>query len=848
MSLDVSKQLEKAQRYLERNKLAEAAEAYQSVLNDSPGNQEALQGLGDLFTRLGQPDRAATYYGVLFDRLYEGRDENKASVLYTRALRGTQQPPERMARYGLLLQKQGRTADAIEQYAAASELLLARGKAEPALDCLERVAQLEPDNASRQFATGNLAEQLGKTAIAVRCFLRASQLSEAAGDAAAAVGLLERAHTLAPADRTPALLYAQALLRQGDANKALSLLEPHATSESDAAFLNTLAEALTAAGQLDRARGVLERLLPLEPGALSKLFDLAGCYFADAKDGQAIALLRGLEDWCRKARREHDFATRLELLSDSHRESVALWEFCAAAYANLNRESGYFAALVRLFDLYAAAGEPSRAGEALDRLVEIDLYDSGNAKRLARIESSCDPALVGRIRARLAQVGTHSIQPPPQPDQPKAVEKPANAPEEQQTLEDLMVQAEIFMQYALQAKAVERLQRIAELFPGEEERNERLKGLYQSANWWPAGSGPGAAPKRAGASAGRAAASDSTDMLRDVTKISEISQSLHRQPSERAMLSTAIQEAGQYLRATRCFAVLGAAGRPPQMASQYCVAGVDPAPGALLVRLLGQLEQAAPDGFGGLLLERQGAPIVGELGLDSALIVALTDPETKSQAGVMIAGHAAAHSWQPRETYFLQAVGDQMVLGVNHARLRAMTRTFGAADEKTGLLTRSSYQDCLIQETQRARTQGTPLALALVQLDRGRELLQQFGEASLDRYLEQLARTLQPMTRQTDFSIKYTSWAIAFILPDTPLAAAESQAERIRQAGAGVRPPWEGPPVALSASVAEAVGRVDYDSEDIVTELINRAEAGLDEARRRGGDVVVALSAQTQRA
>jgi len=45
--------------------------------------------------------------------------------------------------------------------------------------------------------------------------------------------------------------------------------------------------------------------------------------------------------------------------------------------------------------------------------------------------------------------------------------------------------------------------------------------------------------------------------------------------------------------------------------------------------------------------------------------------------------------------------------------------------------------------------------------------------------------------------------------------------------------------VALSASVAEAVARMEYDSEDIVTELINRAEAGLYEARQRGGNSVV---------
>ena len=42
----------------------------------------------------------------------------------------------------------------------------------------------------------------------------------------------------------------------------------------------------------------------------------------------------------------------------------------------------------------------------------------------------------------------------------------------------------------------------------------------------------------------------------------------------------------------------------------------------------------------------------------------------------------------------------------------------------------------------------------------------------------------------------------------------------------------------LSAGVVEAVTRVDYDNEDIVTELMNRAEMSLEEARKRGGDTV----------
>ena len=44
-----------------------------------------------------------------------------------------------------------------------------------------------------------------------------------------------------------------------------------------------------------------------------------------------------------------------------------------------------------------------------------------------------------------------------------------------------------------------------------------------------------------------------------------------------------------------------------------------------------------------------------------------------------------------------------------------------------------------------------------------------------------------------------------------------------------------------SVAVAEAIARQDFDSEDIVTDLINRAEAGLEEARKRGGNEIVSL-------
>ena len=140
-----------------------------------------------------------------------------------------------------------------------------------------------------------------------------------------------------------------------------------------------------------------------------------------------------------------------------------------------------------------------------------------------------------------------------------------------------------------------------------------------------------------------------------------------------------------------------------------------------------------------------------------------------------------------------------------------------------------------------ARTQGTPLALTILQIDRGADILRQQGESPLERFLEQLARSLQPIVRQNDVAVKYTSWSLAFILPDTTLAGAQNLADKLRRAASGLRPPWDSTQITLSAGIVEAVAKHEYDSEDIVTDLINRAEFSIEEARKRGGDTVVAL-------
>jgi diguanylate cyclase (GGDEF)-like protein len=864
MAQDINKHLERARRSLEKNKLREAVTEYQAVLDEAPANSEALQALADIYTRLNEPALAAQYYGIQFDRLVEGGDGAKASAVFLRFLRPYTQPPDRLMRYGTLLQKQNRASEAIEQFSIAAGLFQEEQRGIEALACYESMALLDPENPQRHVVLGEAAEAMRHSDLATRSYLRAGQLFLASSALDSAIDYFGRAYQLSPQDRIATLLFAEAKLRKGDAESAAQLLEPMAATETEASFLALYGEALLRTGRLDQAKDAFEAYYKQRPEGFTKFFELAAAYVRVKEDAKAAALLVRTKETMRSLRKEGEFATQADRLASTYPESLPVAEVVAKMYEELNRETKYFDALVRLFDLYLGADQLKQACESLDRLVDIDPYDYRNQERIAKLEGKADPAFLQNIMARAAKAASFSTRTDGFTGAGR--EPSANSvtvPEEiraQQALEDLIVQVEIFLQYSLQSKAVERLERIAELFPGEEEKNERLRALYERANWWPKGAqrkgapqptptlSPATEPPRQQPAqrletydTPAAAVPSAVDTHRDLAAIAEINRLMYRQATPRDVLLTTASGVGKHLMATRCLIAVGAAGDGMQLTSEYSSPGVPTVGAAKISDVVGLISRVTPDSLGGFELHASSIASLRDVGLESALGVMLTDKETQAQSGALLIGDVKARKWKPNESFFLQAVGDQLVLSVNHTRLRSLVRSLAVADEKTGLLSRGAYIDCLLVEANRSRAQSTPISLIVLHVDRGGEILRQHGDAAVDRYIEQLARSLSSSVRQTDIAVKYTAWSLAFILPDTGIDNALILADKLRQTAATVQPSWGTPELTISAVVAEASARPGDETEDRVTEWINRAESGLEEARQRGGDTLVAL-------
>jgi tetratricopeptide (TPR) repeat protein len=440
-------------------------------------------------------------------------------------------------------------------------------------------------------------------------------LTQAGGGLDEALEYFGRAHRLLPNDRTGALLFAEAKLRKGDSEGAVALLEPFAPNEKDTAFLALFGESLLRAGRLDRAREAFEAYYKQNPDRFEKLFELTGAYIRVGEDPKGAALLAQTKDWMRAGRKESELSAQMDRLAATYPSSLPLAETIAHAYEEMNRETKYFDALVRLFDLYFAAARLREACETLDRLVDIDPYDYRNQERIGKLEGKVDPGFLQNVLSRAAKAATVSTRTDGftgAGSEAGATSGPVSEEARaQQALEDLVVQVEIFLQYSLQTKAVERLERIAELFPGEEDKNERLRALYERANWWPKG-----APRKAAspappnsrpapvetAPAPPVAAPMPAETHRDLATIAEINRLMYRQSTPRELLATTATEIGKYLQVARCLIAVGTAGEATQLTAEYFAAGTVAAGTARIPSIITLVSKATPDSLGGIEL------------------------------------------------------------------------------------------------------------------------------------------------------------------------------------------------------------------------------------------------------
>jgi len=179
-----------------------------------------------------------------------------------------------------------------------------------------------------------------------------------------------------------------------------------------------------------------------------------------------------------------------------------------------------------------------------------------------------------------------------------------------------------------------------------------------------------------------------------------------------------------------------------------------------------------------------------------------------------------------------------------HSQLLALSRV----DTKTGLLNAATWEQEAAAEIARAVRTGSPLALALVDIDHFKVVNDTYGHLVGDKALRAVTDALQGQLRSYDLAGRFGGEEFAILLPQTREVDALNVAERLRAHVAAISVPVKerdesGPCVKLTISVG--VAALDGASRELA-DLLAAADSALYHAKETGRNKTHVVTANAQ--
>ncbi len=166
------------------------------------------------------------------------------------------------------------------------------------------------------------------------------------------------------------------------------------------------------------------------------------------------------------------------------------------------------------------------------------------------------------------------------------------------------------------------------------------------------------------------------------------------------------------------------------------------------------------------------------------------------------------------------------------------------ADSKTGLLNAATWERESTAEIARAVRTRTPLAVALLDIDRFKVINDTYGHLVGDQVLKEIAHTLDGLLRDYDRAGRFGGEEFSLLLPQTRAVDAFRIAERVRAniAGLSIIAPGTTGGERVHVTVSIGVAALDSGSKREYAELMAAADAALYRAKAGGRDQVQMIS------
>ncbi len=468
-----AKVLASAEKYVQQGKLQNAISEYEKVSKENSKDLTVLNTIGDLYARLGQTDKATSYFRRVGDHYAADGFTVKAIAMYKKLTKVNPNAVDAVQRLAEFYTQQGLYNDARQQYVAVADYWLKNNDQGAAANIFNKMLELDPDNAAVQTKLADLYIKLGKKESAKEIFFRAAESLHMRGALDAADEALSKILSLDPSNSGALMKRAQISLDQGDGASAGRFLAKISELDKNPDGLALILRAQMMTGETDAAE-ISARALATANKDYSGVSVLAEWLFNNGATDKALALLKEFA-----AQVGDDTLIRiLEPILTRERENPAALETLLAIY----READSKAHVVECTELLANA-----------------LVRTGDLRRgrdmfaeLAKMEPE-NPQHEQQYRQVLTRLGEDAAVRPLAPEEAvKAfvvdeleMSAPAVRTDYSEEVEDAvkaaLIDSELLDSYNLPEKALAPLEKVLPTAPRDARLNARLATLYAAA-------------------------------------------------------------------------------------------------------------------------------------------------------------------------------------------------------------------------------------------------------------------------------------------------------------------------------------------------------------------------------
>ena len=467
------KVLASAEKYVQQGKLPNAISEYEKILKNDAKDLTVTNTVGDLYSRLGETDKATGCFKTVGDAYASQGFTVKAIAMYKKICK-LQPSLESLLKLAELYSQQGLFNDARAQYLQVAEEFLKNGELDNSVRIFQKILEMDPENSNMRVRLAEVYIRLGKKSDAWQIFSAAAESLRSKGSLSGAEEVLQRMLTLDPGNTYALLMQGKNMIESGDAAGAVAILQKVTDIDSNPDGLRDLLKAYLQTGQLSDAGTVANKLLTVH----NDLPAIASFAEALMQAGQYETALQVYDEHAERLLAEN---------SDKVLDSL----HTIIGHVRDNPDS-----LQKLLDLFHKAGENTHVSEVTELLAHASVQSGDLPKardlyqKLATVEPQ-NTLHMQNYQQVVSQLGGTSGSKLITPEEAVVLidDLEATAPSVHQHYTDeialavrsALTDAELFISYNMPAKALGPLVGALPLAADDLRLNQRLAALHTRA-------------------------------------------------------------------------------------------------------------------------------------------------------------------------------------------------------------------------------------------------------------------------------------------------------------------------------------------------------------------------------